>query len=585
MNAIIGLTQLLRRESSRPVERDRLDKIAGAAEHLLGIINDVLDISKVEAGKLTLAVQRLEPRAVVEDVARLVSQRAAENGVRLTTEVATDLPAELYGDPMRLRQALLNYAGNAVKFTAAGSIILRAQVMSRDTDGNLLVRFEVADTGVGVAPEIGNRLFHSFEQADGSTTRRYGGTGLGLSLTRLLARKMGGDAGYTSAAGVGSTFWFTAWLAIRGGADEHGQPAAGEQRALPDDATLAANWAGLRVLLAEDNTLNAEVATAFLTLVGFEVDRVSDGRQAVERAKGRAYAAVLMDVQMPVVDGLQATRDIRKLPGYATTPIIALSAAAFIEDQHAALDAGSDDYLAKPYTAEELYRILLRWLPLRATSRSEEHGASAPPPAATPGLPPVAGLDPVLGLRYTGGDPERYRALLRLFPDSARKDIAVLQAALARGDTATAARAAHSLKGAAGILGAVSIQAAAEALEKSLEDPEDARGAAPALARLCDECGALAAALEGGLAGASAQGIRAADAPEALTDLARLLDDGHTAAAALAEKLAPELAALLGAETTRFTRAISEFDYEAALALLRAHLGQAAHPGAGAGGG
>ncbi|MCG3188416.1 MAG: Sensor histidine kinase RcsC [Burkholderiaceae bacterium] len=357
MNAILGSAHLMRRGGVTPQQAEQLDTIMSSSTHLLAIIDDVLDISKIEAGKLALEQTPLQIDALPQRVADMVMGRAAEKGLRVVID-AEPVPERLLGDPTRLTQALLNYATNALKFTERGTITLRLRKLEQ-SPSDVLVRFEVEDTGIGIAPEAQARLFDSFEQADTSTTRRYGGTGLGLAITRQLARLAGGDAGMRSALGQGSVFWFTARLQ-RGDASAMAPP---PQRApLDAEQRLTAECACRRILLAEDEPINRMVALALLRDSALAVDTAENGDQAVQMAAATPYALILMDMQMPGLDGLQATRAIRRLPPHTATPIIALTANAFAEDRQRCLDAGMSDFLAKPFEPAALYAMLWRHL-------------------------------------------------------------------------------------------------------------------------------------------------------------------------------------------------------------------------------
>jgi PAS domain S-box-containing protein len=356
LNAIVGLNYLMRRDGVTPEQATRLDKIDGASKHLLSLINDILDLSKIEAGRVQLETANFHLSTVLDAVASIVAESARAKALTIETD-ANAVPLWLSGDPTRLRQALLNFAGNAVKFTDRGSIALRAKLIEGH-DGELLVRFSVEDTGIGIAAEHLPRLFQAFEQADASITRKFGGTGLGLAITKRLTQLMGGECGVQSQLGVGSTFWFTARLR-RG----HGiLPTAEPADAFTAEVLLRQRHRGARVLVAEDNEVNQEVLSAMLYGVGLHVDVAANGEEAVAMATGADYAMVLMDMQMPVMGGLQATRIIRRLPAWAARPILALTANAFDEDRQACKLAGMNDFIVKPVDVKTLYATMLQWL-------------------------------------------------------------------------------------------------------------------------------------------------------------------------------------------------------------------------------
>jgi len=359
LNAMTGMAHLIRRAGLTPEQAQRLDRLEDAGEHLLEIVNAVLDLSKIEAGKFTLDEAEVRVDVILGHVASMLRERAQAKGLELVTDFHS-LPRGLVGDATRIQQSLLNFASNAVKFTERGRITLRVWAALEDSHGALL-RFEVHDTGIGIDAPTLARLFASFEQADNSTTRQYGGTGLGLAITRRLAKLMGGDAGAESTPGAGSTFWFTARLA-------KGAPgAAGAARGdgVPDDdaeAHLRRAHAGKRILVAEDEPVNQEITQLILGEVGLAVDVAPDGRAAVELASRTDYALILMDMQMPHLDGLAATRAIRALPRGGRVPIVAMTANAFQEDRRRCFEAGMDDFVPKPVDPKRLFAVLLRWL-------------------------------------------------------------------------------------------------------------------------------------------------------------------------------------------------------------------------------
>jgi signal transduction histidine kinase/ActR/RegA family two-component response regulator len=362
LNAITGMAHLIRREPLSDRQTDQLNKLEGAGMHLLEVINTILDLSKIEAGKFSLTKAEFTMDDVIANVVSMIQERARVKGLDLSVD-NQPLPYVVCGDATRLQQALLNYLTNAVKFTASGSIRLSIR-HEQESGRDILLRFEVSDTGIGIDSATLNRLFNAFEQADNSTTRQYGGTGLGLAITRKLAQLMGGDAGAHSTPGAGSTFWFTARL-------EKGMP-LGESASItpeePAELQLHRRFVGQRILLVEDEPINSQIATMLLEDVGMDVSTAQDGAEAVKLAAVNSYAAILMDMQMPNMDGLEATRNIRQLPAHRSTPIIATTANAFAEDRARCLAAGMDDFLAKPVDPERLYETLLNWLARRDTA-------------------------------------------------------------------------------------------------------------------------------------------------------------------------------------------------------------------------
>jgi two-component system sensor histidine kinase/response regulator len=677
MNAILGFTHMLRREIEDESQQQRLDRIAGAAGHLLQILNNILDLSKIEAGKLTLDRVEFSLDGLLSRTSALVIESVRDKGLQFDLH-RDPLPDRLIGDPTRLMQALLNLLSNAVKFTDAGRVALYVQPVAQQADG-VEVRFEVRDTGLGIAAADLEHLFNPFAQADASSTRRYGGTGLGLAITRRLAEQMDGDAGAQSQPGQGSRFWFTARLGVVSAQADppaevpalHGlralvaadqadaraalvalvgalglqvdavasgtraieqvaQAAAGGapydlvlldwampgldgietgarlQEALPPpramvlvsardrasihqlareagfgsvllkpvapsmlrDALLrllvrrtdgtasgpagaldAGAWpeataevaaqrkAGAlagRVLLAEDNPVNQEVAVQLLQAAGVAVDVASDGQQALDMARAQPYDLVLMDMQMPRMDGLQATRAIRALPALARLPIVAMTANAFPEDRQACLDAGMNDHLAKPVDPRVLHAALARWLPARAVDAGMPVPGDAPtavppatapvrdaaptvvPPAAMPvpgpaptAVPPgpaprpaeqivdaMAGLiDLPKALEFSAGQPDILLRVLQQFVRHYQGAGATLAAQLDAGDTGGPARTLHSLRGVTGMIGAGRLREMVVTLEAALAPGADAAQLRAQAEGFCSELDRLVAAV------------------------------------------------------------------------------------------
>ncbi len=610
MNAIMGMSYLLLQTGLNPRQRDYVKKTHSSSQHLLGIINDILDYSKIEAGKLDIEFIDFTLDQVLQNVANLIAEKASAKGLELLFDIDSALPQRLVGDPLRLGQILINYANNAVKFTEKGEITISMKIRQESED-DLLVYGAVSDTGIGLTAEQTAKLFKSFQQADASTTRQYGGTGLGLAITKQIAQLMGGEVGVDSVHGQGSTFWFTARLGksknqvvpqllredlagkrflvvddneaarlllgrlltelhlevdtAESGAQAldmldraaaQGRPYEalyldwqmpgmngielaekvrqrpydkmprmvlvtgygreevlksaeeknienvlvkpvngsmlfdsvarlfGQQGGVVEDVEFGDNpqaalvaIRGATVLLVEDNDLNQEVATELLRGAGLVVDVADNGQIAVEKVQAAAYDIVLMDMQMPVMDGLSATRVIRQMPQFNTLPIVAMTANAMQADREACRAAGMDDHVAKPIEPRELFQALLKWVKPREGAASQADAQALAPTllgdlAGTGGDEPqvpqgIAGLDTALGLKRVLGKVPRYVSMLKKYVAGQSSAVAELRAALAGDDRETATRLAHTTKGVSGNIGAVAVQPVAERLEQA----------------------------------------------------------------------------------------------------------------------
>jgi PAS domain S-box-containing protein len=363
MSGVMGMVDMVLRRATDPQQIDWLNKSKRSAQHLLAVINDILDISKIEADCLTLETINFKFGEVLENLLNLLGHKAEEKQLKLLVDLEPEMPRMAFlGDPLRLGQILLNLVGNAIKFTDRGSITVRVRRLE-DKPDNVLLRIEVADTGIGITPEDQQRLFTAFEQADGSMTRKYGGTGLGLAITKRLVQMMSGEIGVESTPGQGSTFWLT----VRLGKSTDAVLPAPTFTGKSADERLLDEYAGTRILLAEDEPINQEVSRGLLEDAGLVVDLADDGLQALELAKQNTYALILMDMQMPRLNGVEATRAIRALPAYAQIPILAMTANALDEDRQVCLDAGMNDHIGKPVHPDKLYVTLLKWLEKRGS--------------------------------------------------------------------------------------------------------------------------------------------------------------------------------------------------------------------------
>ena len=631
MNAIIGMAHLALRTELTARQRNYVEKIWASSQHLLEVINDILDVSKFEAGKTVLERIPFDLEETVSYVAGLIADKAASKGLELIIDIADGVPTDLVGDPLRITQVLLNFANNAVKFTDRGQIVVRVSVEFA-TDNEALLRFSVHDTGIGLSAEECSRLFRSFEQADGSITRKYGGTGLGLAIAKGLAEAMGGAVGVQSEPARGSNFWFTVRLGLSQGgmrqaspspellgrrvlvlednadvrsaivhmlrsmslvvgeaitgpqglaeiaraatageayegvlvgsrvpkmegvavaqrirhlaaappvlllvsgtlelhlADEEprvqqllakpvtraplvkavssllgaGQAPAGAATAQPQ-CDLLSSIAGLRVLLVEDNELNQEVAVELLARAGVAVDVAADGAAALEMVRSCAYALVLMDIQMPVMDGISSTREIRKLFNRAELPIVALTGSIADGMREDCFEAGMNDCLDKPIDPKRLSAVLLQWIKPRTGTTLQvgpgPRSSSAPVGVPTTRISPLAsvpGLDFADGLRRLRGREELYLSMLGKFAASERDFVSRMEAALAQPDWQGAERVAHNLKGALAVIGAPQLRAMVQRLEQAVRDREPLLALKPLLAEVSHSLGALLDAL------------------------------------------------------------------------------------------
>lgn len=470
MNAIIGMTDLALGDDLSPAVRDYLQTVKQSADGLLEILNEILDLTRIESGTFQLKETPFDLRQTVYQVIKTLSVRADEKGLKLGYDLG-DVPNRFIGDPLRLRQVLMNLVGNAVKFTPRGEVIVSAAVQSEEP-GEVVLEFAVADTGIGIAQDDQTRIFAPFTQADASSTRQYGGTGLGLTITRRLIDLMGGRVWVDSELGRGSTFRFTVRLGLRKDWDEEPMPPA----ALPANSSRV-----LRILLAEDTPANQMLVSFVLGKRGHSLEVVPNGKQALEAVDHQDFDVVLMDVQMPVMDGFQATQAIRKLadPKKSRLPIIALTAHALRGDAERCLQSGMDGYISKPFKGAELIELVERL----AGAGGREERATAPMPEGEPPRPVVAESETEVGvaqvlardpnvfdldeaLNQCGGIHKLLQEMVGCFFDEADPLMEKMRTAVSAGNTTGLSNTAHRLKGTMLYLGAQSAAAATQCVEE-----------------------------------------------------------------------------------------------------------------------
>ena len=563
LNAIVGLTHLVRTERF-DVARDALvDKLFAASQHLTAVISDVLDLSRIEADRVQLERADLRLADVLADARGLVTDRALAKGLAVDIDLDPRLPQVVRGDPTRLRQLVLNYLTNAVKFTERGRVLVRCLAGEVDADA-VTIRVEVSDTGPGISQAEQALLFVPFEQLDASTTRRHGGSGLGLAINRRLASLMDGEVGVVSAEGEGSTFWFTAVL-HRSDAPAPSALAGGAPLRAVEQVPLYGH-----VLVAEDDPLSQEVAVSLLRGMGLTVDAVGDGVSAVRKAAATQYDLVLMDVHMPLMDGITATRIMRGLPGMIDVPIVAMTANAFREDRAACLAAGATDHVAKPVEPSVLRATLACWLSDEQHHLDLVDDTELSASLRVPGLRP--GLSPERGLRYTSGDARSYLRWLHRFASTNGAAVAELRpgATDITGDRAALLALAHRLKGSAGLIGAVEVEERATELNDVLR-------AGPTDAPVLDMARALGEAL--GRVVASISTLPTVDDDDGddgrggdllVHELEELLAAADVLATDLWVRRRAQLGTALGERSMAVGAAIERYDYDEALRLLRA---------------
>ncbi len=473
MNSIIGFTGLALKTELSAKQHDYLSKIDLSAKTLLGLINDILDFSKMTARKLKMESIDFRLDEVINNVVSMISVKTAEKGLELITGLDADVPNGLVGDPLRLGQVLINLANNAIKFTEKGYIRLKAELVDKDRE-RCKIKFSVSDSGIGMTPEQIAKLFAPFSQADTSITRKFGGTGLGLTISKRLVEMMGGEIGVESELSQGTTFFFTAAFAYRAEEMSKGHIVTTDSTSLQEFlyAGNEAGMAGAKVLLVEDNTLNRQVATELLEGAGLVVEVANNGQEALDALYRASYDLVIMDVQMPVMGGYEATRLIRKDDKFCELPIIAMTAHAVSGVKEACMEAGMNDYVGKPIDPDQLFAVLLQWIKPRPRGKSKEaegqhqRAAKMVVDVDLPGDLP--GIDMAAGLKRIRQNKRLFKQMLIDFGKEYASAVEEIRNLMDKGDFQAAQLSAHTLRGVAGNISANGVYAAAIELEKGI---------------------------------------------------------------------------------------------------------------------
>lgn len=463
MNAILGMANLALDAQPDKHQRRYLNRIDTAATSLLRIINDILDFSKIEAGKLDMENIGFQLMTITENIISITGAKAKQKGLNLNINIDKNIPPVLVGDPLRLNQVLLNLINNAIKFTESGSIDIHIKPV-KNIDGKIELLCHVRDTGIGLTEEKQKHLFEPFAQADSSTTRQYGGSGLGLTICRHLITLMGGHIKVKSIPGVGSTFYFNAWFEI--GTQDMLTTARDDIKSNISIEVLRAKLRGAHILLVEDNDINQELATELLTKAGMQIDIANNGQEAIDMLFDKnEYDGVLMDIQMPVMGGYEATDIIRHKKNMRDLPIIAMTANAMQGDREKCLTAGMNDYISKPINRNELFSVMANWIKPSNPTQKKLTSKAEPIEHEYADLFSLPGVDVEQGLVYLNQNTKLYRRFITKFRNTHADFTERYRNALAQGDKKTAERLAHTIKSVCATLGAENIRTPALKLE------------------------------------------------------------------------------------------------------------------------